>query len=180
MKRYLIIGSGPAGATATETLRKLDGRGEITVISDEGYPYYRREHLARLISGDKSEEELFEKGKDFYMKMGVNFVGGTLLKVSSKQNQVTLTDGRTLDYDSLLIATGGKPIVPPWKGIQLEGVSTFYTLDDARRMTRLARKAKNVVIIGGGTIALRDTPPQNVQALVNSTKKYGKFPISID
>jgi len=60
-KRYLIIGSGPAGATATETLRKLDGRGQITVISDEGYPYYKREDLARLISGEKSEEELFEK-----------------------------------------------------------------------------------------------------------------------
>lgn len=158
MKRYLIIGSGPAGATATETLWKLDGKEDITVISDEGYPYYRREHLARLISGDKSEEELFEKGKDFYKKMGVNFVGGTVLKVSSEQNQVTLTDGRTLDYDSLLIATGGKPIVPPWRGIQLEGVSTFYNLDDARRVTRLARKAKNVAVIGGGTIALKMIP----------------------
>jgi len=158
VKRYLIIGSGPAGAKAAESLRKLDGEGKISVVTDERYPYYRREHLGRLISGDESEEDLFEKGRDFYKKIAADFIEGKVVKVSSGKNEVTLVDGRTLGYDSLLIASGGKPIILPCPGIELGGVSTFYTLDDARRVSTLAREAKNVAIIGGGTIAMKIIP----------------------
>lgn len=158
MKQYVIIGGGPAGATAAETLRKLDDKGEITVVSDEAYPFYKREHIAGLISNDRTEEELFVKGRDFYQKIGVNLVKGRVLKVSVKENRVLLDKGSAITYDSLLIASGGKPIVPPWPGIQLEGILTLYTLDDAKKVTKLAKEAKSVVIIGGGTIAMKAIP----------------------
>jgi len=158
MKHYVIIGGGPAGATAAETLRRLDANGKITLISDEGHPFYKREHIASLISNDRTETELYTKGKDFFKNIGVNFVKGHVSKVFTKENQVILDNGAIITYDSLLIASGGKPIAPPWPGIQLRGISTLYTLDDARKVTKLAKEAKSVVVIGGGTIAMKTVP----------------------
>lgn len=158
MKQYLIIGGGPAGTTAAETLRKLDADGKITIISDEGYSFYKREHIAGLISNDRTEAELFTKGKDFYKSIKVDFVKDHVSEVSVKENQIVLGNGSVFRYDSLLIASGGKPIVPSWPGIQLEGVSTLYTLDDAKKVTKLAKEARSVVVVGGGTIAMKVIP----------------------
>lgn len=158
MRRYLIIGSGAAGATAAETLRKLDEESEITVVTDEGYPFYRREHLAGLISGEETEEGLFEKGKDFYQKIGAKLVKGYVTQVSTEKNLVILNDGSAINYHSLLIASGGKPIVLAWPGIQLEGISALYTLDDAKKVCKLVREAENAVVIGAGTIAMKAVP----------------------
>src|SRR3972149_9196810 len=122
MKEYATIGSGPAGAVAAETLRKLDEESEITVVTSEGCPFYRREHIAGLISGDETEEQLFEKGKDFYAKIGAELVTGRVIQVSSEKNQLTLDDSSSISYDSLLIASGAKPISVSWPGMQLDGI----------------------------------------------------------
>jgi len=66
-----------------------------------------------------------------------------------------LKDGKTFSYDFLLIASGGSPIVIPWKGGNLKGVSTLYSLDDAKSVAEQACNAKNVVVIGGGSIAIK-------------------------
>jgi len=158
MKKYVIIGSGPAGATAAETIRKLDEKCKITVVTDEGYPFYKREHIAGLISGDETEEGLFERGKDFYEKIGAELIVGRVIQLSPRKNQLVLDNSSIIHYDSLLIASGGKPIKPPWPGVQLDGISTLYTLDDAKKVTKLVEEAKSAVIIGAGTIAMKAVP----------------------
>ena len=158
MKKYAIIGNGPAGAVAAETLRKLDDESEITVVTSEPCSFYRREHIAGLISGDETEERLFEKGKDFYVKIGAELVTGRVIQVSSEKNQLTLDDRSSIRYDSLLIASGAKPISVPWPGMQLDGISTLYTLDDAKKVSKLVKEATDVLVIGGGTIAMKAVP----------------------
>lgn len=158
MKRYVIIGSGPAGATAAETVKKLDKESKITVVTDEGYPFYKREHIAGLISGEETEEGLFEKGRDFYEKIGADFVNGHVVQVLPEKNHLILDDASDIHYDFLLIASGGKPIRPAWPGVQLEGISTLYTLDDAKKVAKLVEEAERVVVIGAGTIAMKVVP----------------------
>jgi len=158
MKKFVIIGSGPAGSTAAETLRKLGVESRTTIVSDEGYPFYKREHIAGLISGDETEDSLFEKGKDFYKKIDIDLVKGHVIQVSTKKNQLTLDDGSTINYDSLLIASGGKPILLSCPGIDSEGISTLYTLDDAKKVSKLVKEAKKVVVVGAGTIAMKVIP----------------------
>ena len=66
-----------------------------------------------------------------------------------------LKDGKIYSYDFLLIASGGSPKIFPWKGTDLKGVSTLYNLDDAKSVAEQACNAKNVVVIGGGSIAMK-------------------------
>lgn len=158
MKKYVIIGAGPAGAKAAETLRRLDEESRITVVTTERYPFYKRERIAGLISGEETEEGLFEKGRDFFEENGAVLLTDRVTQVSSEKNQLTLGGGSTINYDSLLVASGGKPILPNWPGIQFGGISTLYTLDDAKKVSKLVEEATNALVIGGGTIAMKVVP----------------------
>ena len=151
----MIIGGGPAGAKAADELKKLDPEGSIILISDENYAFYKRSNIINLISNSCTEDDLFLKGKDFYTNIGVQFLFNHVSKVVPEKNQISLDDDSIINYDSLLIATGGKPIVIPWEGINLQGIFTLYTLDDAKKVARLVCNAKNAVIIGGGSIAMK-------------------------
>ncbi len=66
-----------------------------------------------------------------------------------------MKSGKTINYDFLLVASGGSPLVLPWKGVGLKGISTLYTLDDAKKVADQACDAKHVVVIGGGSIAMK-------------------------
>jgi len=158
MKKYAVIGGGPAGAVAAETLRKLDEESEMTVVTDERYPFYRREHIAGLISGDETEEGLFEKGKDFYERIDARLVTGRVIGVFTGKNQLALSDGSRIGYDSLLIASGAKPVLLHSQGAELEGVSTLYTLDVVKKVSNLVTQANKVLVVGGGTVAMKLVP----------------------
>jgi len=125
------------------------------MISNENYSYYKRSQIIQLISKSCTEDELFLEGIDFYKKIGANFLYNHVTELLPEKNQVLLKDSSILKYDSLLIASGGKPVVIPWKNVNLEGISTLYTLDDAKKVASIACNIKNAVIIGGGSIAMK-------------------------
>ncbi|MFX0004663.1 MAG: NAD(P)/FAD-dependent oxidoreductase [Candidatus Hodarchaeota archaeon] len=155
INRYIIIGGGPAGATAALEIRKIDLNGEIILISAENYQFYKRSKIINLISNSCSEDDLFLKSKQIYDENDIKFIYSQVEKVIPGKNQILLKDGRSLNYDFLLIASGGHPILLPWKGVDLEGVSTLYNLDDAKKLSEQACTVKNAVIIGGGAIAMK-------------------------
>ncbi|MFX1573674.1 MAG: NAD(P)/FAD-dependent oxidoreductase [Promethearchaeota archaeon] len=155
MTRYVIIGGGPAGATAALEIRKLDSKADIFLISNENYQFYKRSKIINLVSASCSEDELFLKGKKIYDKNNINFIYKDVKKVLPETQQILLKNGEILDYDFLLIASGGSPRTLQWRGIELEGVSTLYRLDDAKKVAKQACYAKNAVIIGGGSIAMK-------------------------
>ncbi|MFX1380768.1 MAG: NAD(P)/FAD-dependent oxidoreductase, partial [Promethearchaeota archaeon] len=155
INRYIIIGGGPAGATAALEIRKIDHNGEIILISSENYQFYKRSKIISLISKSCSEDDLFLKGKKIYDENNIKFIYNQVEKVIPEKNEIILKDGRNFYYDSLLIASGGSPILLPWKGVELEGVSPLYNLDDAKKIAEQACNAKNAVIVGGGAIAMK-------------------------
>ena len=155
VKKYVIIGGGPAGAVAAEKLRLLDPLSSISLVSTENYAFYKRKKIINLISSSCSVEDLFAKGDDFYEKLNINFYHGKVIKVDPDENQVILEDNSKLSYDFLLIASGGSPISLPLEGADLEGINTIYTIEDAKKVIEQVCNAKNAVIIGGGSIAMK-------------------------
>ena len=125
------------------------------MISKDNYQFYKRSKIINLVSTSCSEDDLFIKGKTLYEKNNINFVDSQVKKVYPENKQILLEDGSMLNYDFLLIASGGSPLKLPWKGVDLEGVSTLYSLDDAKDVAEQACTAKNAVIIGGGSIAMK-------------------------
>ncbi|NMC08291.1 MAG: FAD-dependent oxidoreductase [Candidatus Lokiarchaeota archaeon] len=157
-----IIGAGPAGTHAAESARIACPSTSIVVISDEQDGFYIREHLNRFLSGTETEDALFEKGRGFdaFKSIGVDLVVDTVTRVDLQGHLLHLAGGGSLGFEQLVIASGAKPRPLGVPGEHLRGVSTFYSIADARHVISLLREpgVKQVVIIGGGTIAFKISP----------------------
>lgn len=122
MAEYVIIGNGVAGIKATEEIRKFDSSCKITMVGEEGYPFYYRPQLPRFVCGSVDEGKLWGKKKDFYEKNGVTLLlGKKVIKVRDSKNEVVLSDETVINYDSLLIATGGSIKSKEYPGSDLNG-----------------------------------------------------------
>jgi nitrite reductase (NADH) large subunit len=157
LSRRTHIGCGPAGTIAAERIRELEPAGSVVVVTEEPHSFYVREHLNRLIDGSEPEEKLFEKGKDFFSRIGVAVVHDRVVKVDTDSRTVRC-NSESLTYDSLLIASGGKPRTLGVPGETLHGVTALYSLDDAKALINLLFEARRVAIVGCGTTAMKILP----------------------
>jgi len=151
--RYAIIGAGPAGVIAAETLRKTDPQGEITLIGDEPEPPYSRMAIPYLLI-----EKIDEAGThlrhqpEHYQKRGITVLQDRVTAVDPGAHRLTLQSGGGMDYDRLLVATGSRPFMPPVEGIDSPGVHSCWTLEDARHILQRAQPGAKVVLVGAGFI----------------------------
>ncbi len=151
--KHLILGAGPAGIIAAETLRKHAPEDEITVVGDEPEVPYSRMAIPYLLTGSVGEEGTFIRhAPDHYARLRITLLRGRASAVDPKARSVTLDDGRRLPYDRLLIATGSSPATPPIPGIDGPGVHACWTLADARHIQRLAQPGSRVLQMGAGFI----------------------------
>jgi NAD(P)H-nitrite reductase large subunit len=152
---YVIVGNGPAGIRASETIRKNDVDSEIHVISEEKHLYYYRRLLARFIAGKYKPEHLRVYPPNFYEKNGIKqLLGTSATRILAEKKTLQLNDGREIPYDKLLLAVGGNPIIPNWPGCNMSGVMTVRTLDEAQKMVEYITKAKRATVVGGGLLGL--------------------------
>jgi len=151
--QHLIIGAGPAGITAAETLRKLDPEAAIRVVGDEPEAPYSRMAIPYLLM-DRIQEQGTHLRSDpgHYEGLGIDIVRERVSKVDPEARRVTLNGGGSLSYDRLLLASGSSPLRPPIPGLELPGVHTCWTLADARRIRERAAPGSRVVLIGAGFI----------------------------
>lgn len=151
--RYVVLGAGPAGVIASETIRKLDKTGDILLIhGEEGKPYSRMAipyFLSSMI--DEAGTEL-RKTPGHYRDLGINVQHGWVDGISPDAGRVDLRGGQSVPFDQLLIATGASAIRPPIEGLDLPGVHPCWTLEDARNIVRLAEPGTHVVLLGAGFI----------------------------
>jgi len=154
--RYVIIGNSAAAIGGVEGIRRHDPDGEIIVISREPYPVYSRPLISYFLAGQVDSRHMAYRPPSFYKDYGITvLLGKEAETVDMERCEVLLTGGHRIPYDRLLIATGGVPFVPPIKGVESNGVTTFTTYDDARALKRLIRRMKHVVILGGGLIGIK-------------------------
>ncbi len=154
MSRYVIIGSGVAGMAAAEAIRGQEAQAAITLIGDDPHGYYSRPGLAYLLSGELDESLLYPFRKPDYHKLQASFVRGQVDCILPAAHRVALADGRMLDYDRLLIATGSQALRLKIPGAELAGVHKLDHLEDARRLIAGARRGRTAVVTGGGITAL--------------------------
>lgn len=150
--RHLIIGSGPAGVVAAETLRKADPAAEITLLCGEAGPPYSRMAIPYLLRGDIAEAGThLRKDADHYARLRIQLLQASAKAVDAVARRVDV-GGRSLPYDRLLIATGSRPSRERIPGIDLPGVQACWTLDDARALLAQARSGTRIVQMGAGFV----------------------------
>ena len=150
---HVILGAGPAGIIAAETLRKHAPLDSIVVVGDEPEAPYSRMAIPYLLIGNIGEEGThLRHGADHYDKQCLVMKRGRATRVDTQARTVTLDDGSVLPFDRLLIATGSSPATPPIPGIQGPGVHSCWTLADAREIMKLAKPGARVLQMGAGFI----------------------------
>ena len=153
--KYLIIGNGVAGATAAQNIRKFDKVGEITVITEENFPFYSRMRLPEYLSREIDEKKLMLHDDSWYERNSITLI--TNKKVESIDHvtkYVSLDGNARIAYDKLLVATGSRASVPQLIGVEKQGVFTLRTIADAQRIREYAERAVNIIILGGGVLGL--------------------------
>ncbi|NLY71486.1 MAG: FAD-dependent oxidoreductase [Clostridiales bacterium] len=160
MKRYAIIGFGCAGFHAAKSIRQLDAEGRITVFNDTGQPPFNP-MLSTYYASNKLEldgvfpfgtlEEIQEQWSlDIHNNVQVDWVDAT-------SKAITLQDGSKHSFDSILIATGARAIVPP--SFRKGGGDYFLmrTLADAQRLRTKVEEGgiKRATVVGGSMVGIK-------------------------
>jgi NAD(P)H-nitrite reductase large subunit len=151
--RHVIIGAGPAGVVAAETLRGLDSQSAITLIGNEPEPPYSRMAIPYCLNGMIGEAGTYlRKTEGHYDSLNIEVVQDRVTALSTQDKTLTLVSGGSQTYDHLLIASGSTPTAPPIDGIDLPGVHACWTLDDYRRIIERAKPGSSIVLMGAGFI----------------------------
>jgi 3-phenylpropionate/trans-cinnamate dioxygenase ferredoxin reductase subunit len=153
----VIAGAGLAGATAARTLRAEGFTGPITLVGAEAHHPYLRPPLSKEYLLGKAGEDAVPVAPDaWYTENDVDLrLGVSVTGIDPASHSVRLDNGDTVAYRTLLLSTGSLPRHIPLAGSALDGVTTFRTLDDSRRLRgRLSPGGLNVVMIGSGWIGM--------------------------
>lgn len=154
--QYVIIGNSTAATFAIEGIRAVDKAGSITVISDETRPAYGRPLISYYLYGRIKLENTDYRSASFYTDNGVTVKYGVRAeKIDPEKKNVALSDGSTIGYDKLLVATGSSPLVPPAEGLDTVQYHTFMTMDSALALEKELSPEKRVLVVGAGLIGLK-------------------------
>ncbi|MEO5659526.1 MAG: FAD-dependent oxidoreductase [Polaromonas sp.] len=153
MTHHVILGAGPAGVIAAETIRKQSPLDAITLVGDEAEPPYSRMAIPYLLMGNIDEAGTYlRKSPAHFIDLNVKQLLAQALSVDVATKSIALSTGEQLGYDRLLIATGSHPATPPIPGIDSAGVHPCWTLEDARNIMALAKPGARVLQMGAGFI----------------------------
>ncbi len=155
-RTFLIVGGGAAGEAAAEELRRSGFKG--TIVMDSAVPDgpVDRPNLSKdYLDGHAKPEWIPLRGDDWYAARDIELHLNTrVLRVDPKAHTVTLDSGTTVRYDKLLLATGAIPRRLPVPGMDLKGVYTLRTLEDASAIIEAAEQGKRAVVIGSSFIGM--------------------------
>ncbi|MDC7226961.1 MAG: FAD-dependent oxidoreductase [Spirochaetales bacterium] len=164
MNKILIIGGVAAGATAAARTRRLDGKAEITLLeagddvsfANCGLPYYIGGDIESRSSLILASTETFRD--QYQVKV---HTATEAINIDREAKQVTALNKKTNEekvykYDKLILAQGGKPIVPPIPGATQDNVFQLWTLDDMDAIDEFIteNEPETAVVVGGGFIGL--------------------------
>jgi NAD(P)H-nitrite reductase large subunit len=151
--RYVIVGAGPAGVIAAETLRAADPAGDVLMLHGEPGPPYSRMAIPYYLTGKIDEAgTTLRKTAGHYDDLGIRIRHGRVERVLADDGRLALAGGGSVSFERLLLATGATPVRPPIEGLDLPGVHPCWTLEDARNIVRLAEPGSHVVLLGAGFI----------------------------
>lgn len=153
--RYVVLGASAAGINGVRQLRKQCPEAEIILVSKDS-SIYSRCILHHYLGNMRTKEELCFAEDDFEDRYKADWRKGvTCTGLDDKEKQVFLSDGTSIAYDRLLIATGSHTLLPAVKGlVGTKGVYGFHNLDEVEAIKKGAVKAEHIVVMGGGLTGL--------------------------
>ncbi|KAB8331504.1 Rieske 2Fe-2S domain-containing protein [Scytonema tolypothrichoides VB-61278] len=155
-RTFVILGAGAAGCHAGEALRVAGYQGRIVMITQEDKLPYDRTKLSKdYLIGDTPTEEMSLRSPDFYKEHNIEvLLNKRVEQVQTTTSAIALSDGDSLTYDALLVATGGKPVRLDIPGADLQNIFTLRSFDDTNRTLALTEQKKQVVVIGSSFIGM--------------------------
>ncbi|THA50846.1 NAD(P)/FAD-dependent oxidoreductase [Streptomyces sp. A1136] len=154
-RRVVVIGGGLAGLRCAARLA-TGGAAAVTVLGEEPHAPYNRVLLAEILAGRYDPEVTALPDPGPALRRGVRAV-----RVDRADRTVRCDDGTVLGYDTLVLATGSNPVLPPLRGLfepdgrELpEGVHAFRTMDDCLALSAAVRPGVRAVVIGGGLLGV--------------------------
>jgi NADPH-dependent 2,4-dienoyl-CoA reductase/sulfur reductase-like enzyme len=151
LSHIVVVGASAAGLTAAEALRREGYTGELTIVGEEVHSPYDRPPLSKqILRGAWDEDRIVLRSAELLAELNATWILGTAaMALDPLARKLTLSDGRVLGYDGLVIATGATPRRLPF-GHDLAGVHLLRTLDDTLALRDGLRAARSVAIVGAG------------------------------
>ncbi|WP_251328294.1 NAD(P)/FAD-dependent oxidoreductase [Haloplanus pelagicus] len=152
---YVIIGDGIAGSSAAETLRDEAPDADITVITDEGEALYNRILIKEFAKGKLPEMPISIHEPSWYAERDIDLRLDTLVtNVDPDGHCLRTHEDEVIEYDKLLVATGGTPAQLPVENSDADGIHHFWTFQDARAIRDHAEAADTGIIVGAGLLGI--------------------------
>lgn len=152
----VIVGAGHAGAAAAEQLRRDGHQGRIVLVGGEPHLPYQRPPLSKkFLAGEQTLERGLIKSDSFYEQNRIELrLGARAQSLDCSRSRLTLTDGSTLEYDALLLATGSEPRRLNAPGSDLAGIFYLRTADEVDAIRAHCKPGAKLIVVGGGYIGL--------------------------
>ncbi|MFX1368001.1 MAG: NAD(P)/FAD-dependent oxidoreductase [Promethearchaeota archaeon] len=154
--KVLVIGYGPGGVAAATAARAFDSKAEITIVTEEEIPAHKKPGATMVLEyGDTSELNIREWNRETLAAKRINLItGASVVGGNLRKNELELKprkgETQKLQYDRLIIATGGKPSIPSIPGVDLPFVYTIQTAADTMKITNELSSVNSVAVVGAG------------------------------
>ncbi len=153
-EHFVIIGDGAAGFRAAKALRRADSAAQVTIFSDEPYPFYLRRQIGELLAGTATVGELVFQGRNAYRRERLDlFLATKVAALDPAHHEIVLGSGERVRYDRLLLATGTTAAPPVLPGASLGCVVRFDTLARALEARQCLQGVGRAVLLGEGVVA---------------------------
>lgn len=158
-KKIIIVGMGPAATGAAAAIQHTNRNAEITLIEKKSYESYSPCGMPFAFEGKMKFEDLKHSFPSKGLKSKV-YLNSEAKKIDTEKKELTIQHDdktETLSYDSLILATGTKPFIPPINNLEKFLQNKAFTITDLESVEKLymaTRDIKNVTIIGAGAIGL--------------------------
>lgn len=152
----VIVGGGQAGATVAQELRKRGFEGDITIVGEEPQLPYRRPPLSKTyLAGDATAESLQVMKAPILEKNRIRVINGVCVTaIDPKEKHLSLDNGQSLNFDKLVLATGGRARPLPVPGAEADNVFVLRSVADVDAIRKHFEAGRKLVIVGGGFIGL--------------------------
>jgi len=156
MNRVVIAGAGHAAGQAAATLRQKKFAGEIVLLGEEPYfPYQRPPLSKKFLAGELPAERLHFKPESFYSDSDIEVRLNTRVEEIKRSDRLLiLTDGESIAYDKLILATGARVRRLTLPGSRLAAIHYLRSISDVNGIRKDMATGRRMVVIGAGYIGL--------------------------
>jgi apoptosis-inducing factor 3 len=155
-RTFVVLGAGAAGTAAVEKLRQEGFQGRVILVSSEAkLPYDRTKLSKNYLQGQAKEDSLPLRSCEFYEQHDIELhFGKTVTTADTLNKSLIFEDGSSLDYDALLLATGGKARKLDVPGADLGNIFTIRQPEDVNAILETVANAKTALVIGSSFIGM--------------------------